>query len=324
MFHDARSLLRIHQLRYCSIVLLAFLGFSGLAFGTEKCTADQKAEADRQLWLNKRDVAQAIDFHLPWGTPQSARTEQGERLLVQRDYVIDYSDQLRVPLWTAHRVDADGLDKVKRIDCFRQDPRVPLQFASLQSDYDEPVFDQGHLTPNGDMSRSVTSVLNSFVMTNMTPQHCYFNRGVWQIFESLVRLWVKDKQTIYVITGSIFDRDGDGKRDDDSAAVRMVSRNGKNRVAVPSHFYKILIHQMDDGKIEALAAILPNNDTNLDGDAAAQYIEKHLVSIQEIETVTGLKFFTKAPAPPSGVSGLWAINGAKPHSLASNCRPTPQ
>jgi len=301
------------------------VGLSGQTSAASDCSPEQRAEADKLLWLNRRDAAQALNFHLPWGVPQSSPTRDGERLLVQRDYVINYSDQLLVPLWTAHRIDANELDKVKRIDCFRRDPRVPAPFASLRTDYDEPVFDQGHLTPNGDMSRSLMSVLNSFVLTNMAPQHCFFNRGVWQIFESLVRLWIKDRPTVYIITGSVFDRDGDGKRDDDGAAVRMVSRNGKTRVAVPSHFYKILIHQTSDGQVEALAALLPNDQTDLDGDDAIRYIEEHLVSIQDVQTVTGVMFFPEVPgALPPKASVLWPIEGSKPHSLASNCRKGPQ
>lgn len=298
------------------------LGLCASATAAEKCTAEQKADADQQLWLNKRDAALAVDFHLPWGSPDSVGNKSARRLLAQRDYVIDYSDDLRVPIWTAHRLDTKGLDQAQRVDCFRQDPRVPSPIASLPSDYDEPIFDQGHLTPNGDMSRSLTSVLNSFVMTNMAPQHCFFNRGVWQILESLVRLWAKDKQTLYVTTGSVFDRNGDGRPDDDSDAVRMVSRNGKERVAVPSHFYKILIHQSEDGKVEALAVMLPNNDTNLDGEAALQYIQEHLVTVESIKAVTGLKFFPKAPSAPAVATTLWPITGSPSHSLASNCKPT--
>lgn len=317
---------RLHRWVWRSIFLASFLcGLSGPARAAGNCTPEQKAEADKQLWLNKRDAKQALNFHLPWGVPQSGQTADGERLLVQRDYVINYSDQLLVPLWTAHRIDADELDKVKRIDCFRRDPRVPAPFASLRTDYDEPVFDQGHLTPNGDMSRSLMSVLNSFVLTNMAPQHCFFNRGVWQIFESLVRLWIKDRPIVYVITGSVFDHDGDGKRDEDTAAVRMVSRNGKARVAVPSHFYKILIHQTSDGQVDAVAALLPNNQTDLDGDDAIKYIEKHLVSIQDIQALTGVTFFPEVPsALPPRASALWLTEGSIPHSLASNCRKDPQ
>ena len=303
--------------RLLVVVFASQFWFAGQA-DARNCTASEKSAADAQLWLNKRDTAAALARHLPWGVPQPA----GDRILVQRDYVIGYSDSLLIPLWTAHRLDSRGLGNVARADCFRRDPRIPAPTASLPSDYNEPIYDQGHLTPNGDMSHKLMPVLNSFVLSNMAPQHCQFNRGVWQIFESLVRIWAEEQGVLYVITGSTFDRDGDGVRDDDSVALRMASRNGKTRVAVPSHFYKILVHQMDDGRVEILAVMMPNDKTNLDGAEAIRYIEDHLVSVADIEQLTGLNLFPAVgTSTPQRAAALWSYSKAAARSLAHNCAP---
>jgi len=90
------------------------------------------------------------------------------------------------------------------------------------------------------MTGSTNAVLNSFLMSNMTPQYCQFNEGVWEMTENIVRLWAKERGTLYVITGSIFDRNGDRQRDADASAARMRSKNNKTRVAVPTAFYKII------------------------------------------------------------------------------------
>lgn len=282
------------------------------------CTAIEKSAADAHLWLNKRDSGAAMARHLPWGVPEPAAV----RVLVQHDYLVGYSDSLMVPLWTAHRLDSTNLGKVTRADCFRRDPRIPAPVASLPSDYDEPIYDQGHLTPNGDMSHGLTPLLNSFVLSNMAPQHCQFNRGVWQILESLVRIWAEEQGVLYVITGSVFDRNGDGVRDDDSVALRMTSRNGKTRVAVPSHFYKVLVHQFDDGHVEVLAILMPNDKTNLDGAAAIGYIQDHLVSVADIEKLTGLNLFPDVgPSMPHRATTLWPHSKSAARSLAHNCAP---
>lgn len=157
---------------------------------------------------------------------------------------------------------------------------------------------------------------------NMAPQHCQFNHGVWQIFESLVRIWAEEQGILSVITGSVFDRDGDGVCDDDSVALRMTSRNGKTRVAVPSHFYKILVHQLDDGRVEILAVMMPNDKTNLDGADAIRYIEDHLVSVADIEKLAGLNLFTDVGASmPYRATTLWPHSKAAARSLAHNCVP---
>lgn len=304
--------------------LLACMALVACPAVARTCTADEKAEADKKLWLNKRDTTAAINRHLPWGLPESTTANDSIQVLAQRDYVIGYDLELRVPLWTAHRLNAKGLGKNERVDCFRRDPRINAPAASLPSDYKEPVFDQGHLTPNGDMSTGLVPVINSFVMSNMAPQFCQFNRGVWQILEALIRAWVKDKGTLYVVTGSVFDHDGNGRPDASADVPRMKSSNGKTRVAVPSHFYKIVIHQQDDGTIEALAFLMPHGQADVAGDEAIQYLERNLKSIEDIETVARVRLFPAVEGRyPSKATRLWLFDGAVPRSLVDDrCRTT--
>lgn len=300
------------------VVLLVFqFAFVGWA-EARNCTAAEKTSADAQLWLNKRDKAASLARHLPWGIPGPS----AERILVQRDYVIGYSDNLLIPLWTAHRLEGLGLGKVSRVDCFRRDPRIGAPAASLASDFDEPIYDQGHLTPNGDMSKGILPIINSFILSNMAPQHCQFNRGVWQILESLVRIWAKEQGALYVMTGSLFDRDGDGNRDADSIVPRMTSRNGKARVAIPSHFYKILIRRTEEGGVGILAMLLPNDKTDLDGEEAIQYLESHLVSIADIEKLAGITLLPSFGLPMTDrATALWSHSKSAARSLAHNCAP---
>lgn len=133
---------------FASLVLIAYPAVAA----NRNCTTEEKAAADKRLWLNKRDTTAAINRHLPWGIPEATTSDGHARVLAQRDYVIGYDMELRIPLWTAHRLNAKGLGKSDRVNCFRRDPRIDAPAASLTSDYKEPVFDQGHLTPNGDMS----------------------------------------------------------------------------------------------------------------------------------------------------------------------------
>jgi DNA/RNA endonuclease G (NUC1) len=99
-------------------LLFAFAFIFVATAQARNCTADEKAAADKQLWLNNTDK------------------------------LIAYSGELRVPIWTAHRLQGKVLGKVERVNCFRQDPRLKATAASSPSDYKEPIFDQGHLTPN--------------------------------------------------------------------------------------------------------------------------------------------------------------------------------
>jgi DNA/RNA endonuclease G (NUC1) len=38
------------------------------------------------------------------------------------------------------------------------------------------VFDRGHMVPNASMERSLWAMINTYMFSNMTPQHPEFNR----------------------------------------------------------------------------------------------------------------------------------------------------
>ena len=280
------------------------------------CTPAERAAADAQLWLNARDREASIRTHLPWGVPQPTGPVTNERLLVQRDYVIGYDGDLRVPLWTAERIEAARLVRVERKDCFRADPRLPAAEASTPADYREPIYDQGHIAPFANQSTSAIAGHNSFIMSNMAPQTCQFNRGIWQILEGITRLWAQEHGTVHVLSGSIFDRDGDGVRDPDEAAPRMRSNSGAERVAVPSHFYKIIAVNRAPGEFETLSILMPHNEANPDGPAALRYLEAHVTTVEAIERVAGVRLFVTR-AIRRDATRLWPFRGAQPRSLCN-------
>lgn len=298
-----------------TFALLALAPEPALA-GHRNCTAAEKRAADRQLWLNEADKQSSIEKHLPWGSPTSNSTATNEWLLVQRDYVIHYDGDLRIPLLTAERIDDEQLKSLHRTDCFRRDVRIDAPMDSKPADYDEPVFDQGHLAAFANQTRSKASGNNSFVMSNMVPQTCQFNRGIWQILEGIARGWARDRGTMYVISGAIMDRNGDGLRDTDDAAARMTSRSGKIRVAIPTSFYKIIAAVHEDGSLETLTIVMPHNQANPQGDEAVEYLSSHVTSITDIEQRTGLELFPAAPVINERAS-LWAIDQL-PNSLCSD------
>jgi endonuclease G len=280
------------------------------------CTPTERKAADAQLLLNKRDKTLSLSQNLPWGAPVSREPVTHERLLIQHNYVIDYDGDLRVPIWTAERVVGSDLGKVGRSDCFRTDPRLTSDEASTPADYSEPIFDQGHVTPSADLTTSKISVHNSFIMSNMTPQFCQFNRGVWQMLEDIVRRWAAERGTIYVTSGSVFDRDNNSARDPDDAAPRMLSKNQHKRVAIPSAFYKVVAIKRPTGGIETLAILMPNDQTDLDGTIAITYLGQHVTNIAAIERLTGLDLFPQAAGPVAEDQVLWPFKGKPPRSLA--------
>src|SRR5437762_11548788 len=44
----------------------------------------------------------------------------------------------------------------------------------------------GYMVPRSDMNRSLTAIVNTFFLTNMTPQHPNVNQGAWARLEDWV------------------------------------------------------------------------------------------------------------------------------------------
>lgn len=293
---------------------LSAAGWSPAAFAN--CSAAERTVADRALRLNATDRAASIAAHLPWGAPAATAPTSSESVLVQRDYVIGYDADLRVPLWTAERVVASRLGAVARADCFRADPRLSATAASTPTDYREPIYDQGHMAPFANQSSSAIAGHNSFIMSNMAPQTCQFNRGIWQILEGITRLWATEHGIVYVLSGSVFDRDGNGVRDSDASAQHMRSNSGAERVAIPSAFYKIITIRRADGSLSTLSIVMPHDTANPDGPAALAYLQAHVTSVAAIEGVTGLDLFPSASNLGESTT-LWPFVGRQPRSLCN-------
>jgi endonuclease G len=316
----------IHRrlVRLALLILLALGGAPAFAFDEPPCTDAQEAEADKWLWLNARDRRISLRQNLPWGAPKPTAPTTKERTLVHWDYVIRHDGDLKVPIWTAERVIGANLGKAARSDCFRKDPRLTDAQAAVPVNYDEPIFDQGHMTPSGNMTTSKISVWNSFVMSNMTPQFCQFNRGTWQILEELTRRWAIQRGTIHIVNGSIFDRDNDGARDPDASALLMKPNAGARRVAIPTAFYKVIAHRQPDGTVETLSFLLPHDRIDRDQEEAVGYLTDHIADIADIERLSSTDLLPNAGQVAQSTA-LWPFNGSPPRSLAglgTQCKAT--
>jgi endonuclease G len=299
-------------------ILLGFAAFAAAVPAGAACTPAEKAAGDAAITsfsANSAKVSAAMAAHLPWGAPSPTAPVTNEMTLVQENYVIDYDTDLRVPVWTAERVVASKLDdKISRLDCFRGDARLDKKASSVPADYSEPIYDQGHMTSFADQRYSKIAGINSFVMTNMAPQNCQLNRGIWQILEQITRRWAARQDKLYVLSGSVFDRDGNGLRDSDSAAQHMHSNNGQERVGVPSAFYKVIAFEGPRGNVETISFLLPHDEANPSGAAALAYLTKHITTVAAIERLSGLDLFPEATDVHESAT-LWQFDGYKPQSL---------
>ncbi len=261
-----------HRIHMCLSTLMFALMLSPSSAFARSCTADEKVSANEQLEAIATDAARGANIvqrHFPLGIHTSTHASQGgpdnEDLLLQEAYALKHDKDLRTTLWVSYRLTADDIDGAvgkDRVNCFRRDPRMSSSETGVPADYDEPIFDQGHMANDADMKDEVTEQVNTYVMSNMSPQYCRFNRGIWLSLESLGRIWTKKYGEVYITSGAIFDFNSRDARDKDKDAARMGSRNQKARVAIPSDYYKIFLRKVGNTWHSISFLMEHNNEEN--------------------------------------------------------------
>ena len=280
--------------------LTAAMLLSGLSTAVEAkdCTAQQKQLANDQLIAISTDTqrqAAISSQHAPFGLPTTVGDIINEEVLYQEGYILGYDGDLRTTLWVSYKLTAQDIsnaNRQQRVNCFRTDPRLQKDLAAKTSDYREPIYDQGHMANDADLKDNLVEQLNTYVMSNMSPQHCRFNRGIWLSLEHLGRIWAQKYEEIYIISGAIFDRDGQPGRDEDTVALRMKSNNGKERVAVPSGYFKTFLRQ-EAGVWRSITFNLPHNDEDkgVTWDEVRPTLEADISPINDLEVTASIDLF---------------------------------
>ncbi|MDQ6994780.1 MAG: DNA/RNA non-specific endonuclease [Mariprofundaceae bacterium] len=195
-------------------------------------------------------------------------------------YMVGYSEWRENPLWvTYHLKPILKKKKLKRPSRFKEDYRSLRRVN--HNDYLNSGYDRGHMAPNYAISNIYgrEGQLDTFLMTNITPQRPNLNQKLWQRLEDVeankFALWFKD---LWVITGPIFD---------DKVTTL------KSGVEIPDAFYKIYIvpprKKGDAPKV--LSFIIPQT---VRGNES---LTKYVSSIDKIEELTGFDFLSKLDDP---------------------------
>lgn len=252
-----------------------------------KCDVSADARALYDAKLKTVDMIAAKARHAPWGLPQIKHEHAAVEMLVQSYWITGYDPELRMPTWTLHRLEREDLARNRsRIECFRTDPRLKVETgAAVCKTFRGSGLDRGHMVPSADMTRSERAMINTYVLSNMAPQHPQFNRQLWRALEARVRSLAEHYGTIYVMTGAVFDQDGDGVRDADSDAERAQPSSGDIKAAIATHFYKIVVAPIGNGV--TVHAWLLKHENGWDG-SIKDALQAGKTKIEVIEAITGL------------------------------------
>ena len=262
-------LIKIHQLdnfmRFYYTILICTASF----FLFLRCNK-QKSEQNENL-LVKNSLTNATlslsdnKYYLPTSTTHE--------IVEHEFYTLSYSEKHEQAEWVAYELKKSQLSHSKlRRPHFIDDPQVETGSASWKN-YKHSGYDKGHLCPAADRKFSRKAFDETFYTSNISPQLNDFNAGIWSKLEQKTRYWAAKYDGVYVVTGGVLTND--------------LETIGNEGVSVPKFFYKILLDN-SRSEYKAIAFLLPN-------EASKKPLYSFVISIDEIEKMTGIDFFPNLP-----------------------------
>ena len=205
------------------------------------------------------------DLEIPTGAPSVA-----SQMLRREAYTVSYNADTKTPNWVAWCLtEARMKGDAKRSDYdFHEDCDVAAPRAT-DDDYYNKGYDRGHLCPAADNKYSKKAMEQSFLFTNICPQNSNLNRGDWNDLEQECRAWAKAYGALYIVAGPIYT----------SSRPKTI---GKNKVAVPDAFFKVVLRLGDDPA--AIGFVCENKASN---NSLSQYA----TTVDAVEELTDIDFF---------------------------------
>lgn len=204
------------------------------------------------------------------GLPVAAHSENAT-LIHHTGYSVLYDEGTHLPVWVAWTLTPDRFaDVVGRYDKFLPEPA--LSDPVTTDEYKNSGYDRGHICPAADNKWSEQAMRESFYLTNICPQNHNLNSGDWRELEDACREWTQQTGKLYVVGGPIL---YDSKHE----------TIGLHRIVVPDAFYKVVL------------SLTPLKGAGFVYDNAAgnRRMSTYAVTIDEVERITGIDFFSALP-----------------------------
>jgi endonuclease G, mitochondrial len=210
----------------------------------------------------------------PYGEPAD---HFGLQILHNRAYSVGYDNNLPAPRWSSYRMFTYQASHHERPAVFKTDTRTKALVVTQE--FVRSGYDRGHMTPNyaiavcyGEEAQHET-----FLLSNIVPQLHALNAGLWKDIEQRVaHRYVERYGVVWVQVGPVFT---------DPPAKKV------GRLPVPQSFFMIISeYEHPDHGLRAIAYLVPHQEIWHDAE-----LGHYIVSIRQVEKLTGLDFFPKLP-----------------------------
>ena len=210
----------------------------------------------------------------------------------QRNFSVCYSEEMACPVWVACPIHSCYVGGAGR-SSYSQDPVIP---SSIQVKPDAGNTNMGNYMNRGHMlasnMRTVSSSTNKqvFYYTNIAPQNgSNFNTGGgwWNNMEEIEKGDFMCADTLYTVNGCHWEN-------------KKETFNGQ---VVPTHFYKVFLRtkkgnsgkwvvNCSESELQCVAFYVPHTIGKV------QPSRSHMISVSELEKITGHTFFPNVPNAP--------------------------
>lgn len=185
-------------------------------------------------------------------------------------YTLNYNEEHEVPNWVEYSLEKNQLQNcAKRARGFKIDDLLSTGSATPE-DYRNSGYDRGHLVPAGDMKINRQAMLDTFYLSNVSPQPSRFNQGKWSHLENLVRAWAYNYEKIWIVTGPVL-----------RGSLPWIGV--QNQVSVPEQYFKVILKRSSRGYLGIaflMSTSVPYSDLKL-----------YSLDIDKVEELTGINFF---------------------------------
>uniref|UniRef100_A0A8D0BG77 Ectonucleotide pyrophosphatase/phosphodiesterase 1 n=1 Tax=Salvator merianae TaxID=96440 RepID=A0A8D0BG77_SALMN len=250
----------------------------------------------------------------PFGRPRMLQKKQVYCLLHNHHYVNAFSQNMKMPLWSAYTVNKMHPTPPRTIpSCFSMDTRIPFNHSQTCSFYKRhPQLNYGFLFPP---SNSVSFLI---LKQNLYYMIYAFLKVIWNYFNmALLPAYAAVRNGVNVITGPVFDYDFNGLYDTPEEMKRLTNNS---EVIIPTHYFIMLASCKNvsqtpsqcEGSLDVVSYIVPHNEDNSEscptGRSESLWVEErmkfHMARVRDVELITGLSFFHDRKQPVSDILQL--------------------
>ena len=249
------------------LFLLVFLLMLTISIPTPGAMLPQEKDADQEQKFKDNEITNWIIDSIK-GT-----------LLESKYFSIKYSEDRKIPYWVAYHISTGNLKgKVRRTNDFRPDPRLSKGSVAELSDYEKSGYAKGHhVTPEA-FKYDKDAMSKTFLLSTISPQNYKLNRNLWSALDKEIIYRAAKMGDAWVLSGNLFLDSGDN-------LTEPFEYIGSNLIAVPTHFFKVILFLHEKSRFSMEAYLIPNQRK------ISMKPKDHLIKVDQLEKITKYNFF---------------------------------